>query len=432
MYIIDEAHLYFNSRKWKDMSQATLCYITFIRHVGDTLIWMSQKFSDIDAQFRGKTQAFHLLRNLSKERLGIFKRGDGFRCYQYQQESDIASHGSQTGMPSQDFTFPFKISVAECYNTSLFNKSHDKKYRVKGIPINYIAYVFVVLLIGGIIWAYNGGYRKVIGWAIPDMATSTTEIVNAPQAQISTPLPYSDPLAYGQPTELDVLEFRGNSNQIFQTEQEFNNEPYQELTDSDYERKKDYWFGKTIKAKITFFSEGSNKDQNKGFNFSMQWNDYLSFTQATFSKQDGLYALRTPLFNGFVNWIDANGIASNLKETEILLKENVPFKLNHGYQLPSNDTFASQGVIRQQRSYQQIGFQLTLILESIDGQDLLGIKVENSDVMDISAEQPILQTFSAENVLDVEKETTYLIADFNSQSAQKSKGFYALLITNQI
>ena len=158
----------------------------------------------------------------------------------------------------------------------------------------------------------------------------------------------------------------------------------------------------------------------------MQWNDYLSFTQATFSKQDGLYALRTPLFNGFVNWIDANGIASNLVKTEILLKENVPFKLNHGYQLPSNDTFASQGVIRQQRSYQQIGFQLTLILESIDGQDLLGIKVENSDVMDISAEQPILQTFSAENVLDVEKETTYLIADFNSQSAQKSKGFLLL------
>ena len=244
--------------------------------------------------------------------------------------------------------------------------------------------------------------RSSVG-QIPDMATSTTEIVNAPQAQISTPLPYSDPLAYGQPTELDVLEFREIPNQIFQTEQEFNNEPYQELTDSDYERKKIIGLEKTIKAKNYFFLlrvliKTKTKDLISQCNGMIIYHSHKQL----FQNKTG-FMLSGLSFNGFVNWIDANGIASNLKETEILLKENVPFKLNHGYQLPSNDTFASQGVIRQQRSYQQIGFQLTLILESIDGQDLLGIKVENSDVMDISAEQLILQTFSAENVLDVEK-----------------------------
>jgi hypothetical protein len=425
LYIIDEAHLYFNSRKWKDMSQATLCYITFIRHVGDTLIWMSQKFSDIDAQFRGKTQAFHLLRNLSKEKIGIFKRGEGFRCYQYQQESDIGAHGSVTSTASQDFTFPFNIKVAECYNTSLFNKAHDKKYRIKGIPINYVVYAGFVLLIGFIVWGYNGGYRQLIGFLTPDMAqTQLTSVVSKENANIA-PLPPSDPLNsnFKQPS-LASSEFYEVPKYLFSnSDSGYESETHKEFTELEYNRSKEYWFGKTIKAKITFFSEGNNKDAKKSFDFAFQWSNYLSFSQLTGSKADGLYALQTPFFNGFVTWVDANGIASNLKETEILLKENVPFTLNHGYQLPTNNTFASQGVIRQQRSYQQIGFQLTLILECLDGRDLLKVDVENSDVMDLSADQPILQTFSASNIIDVNEQTTYLIADFNSQSAQKSKGF---------
>ena len=138
LFIIDEAHLYFNARNWKHMPQATISYITTIRHVGDSLIWMCQRFSDIDSQIRGKTQAFHLLRNLQKEKLGIFKRGTGFRCYQYLEECHISSHGSQLTRPAQDFKYPFDIKIAECYSTSLFNKAHDKKYKVKAIPLPYI------------------------------------------------------------------------------------------------------------------------------------------------------------------------------------------------------------------------------------------------------------------------------------------------------
>ena len=420
LFIIDEAHLYFNARNWKHMSQATLSYITFIRHVGDSLIWMCQKYSDIDSQFRGKTQAFHVLRNLAKEKLGIFKRGSGFRCYQYQNENEIASHGGSYGTPSQDFTYPFNIKVAECYNTSLFNKAHDKKYSIKGIPIAYVGYTFAFLLVAVLVWVANGGFRQILSWATPDIAkvpvVSKTEIVKA------NALPSQDPFKpeiitektakYEVPTKV----FSGAFNDT-------EDEEFLELTALDYERYKDKWFGKTTRAKITFFSEGTNKDKDFEFNFNLQWQKFMSFTDAQFLKNEGLYALRTPMFNSFLNWVDANGIASNVKETEILIKENVPFELNHGYQLPSNNTFSSNGVVQTSRSYQQIGFQLKLILECIDGLDLLRVEIENSDVMDLASEQPILQTFQASNVIDVTDQTTYLIADFNSQSVQKSKGF---------
>ena len=134
------------------MPQATISYITTIRHVGDSLIWMCQKFSDIDSQIRAKTQAFHLLRNLSKEKLGWFKRGTGFRCYQYQEEHHISNHGSITAQASQDFSYPFDLKIAECYNTSLFNKSHDKKYKVKGIPLKYLIYFLISLFLGALYW----------------------------------------------------------------------------------------------------------------------------------------------------------------------------------------------------------------------------------------------------------------------------------------
>ena len=198
LFIIDEAHLYFNARNWKHMPQATISYISTIRHVGDSLIWMCQKYSDIDSQIRGKTQAFHVLRNLAKEKIGFFKRGTGFRCYQYQEERHIETHGSGTNPPSQDFTYPFDIKVAECYNTSLFNKAHDKKYRIKAIPLNYIIYAVITLVVVGIYWVSTGGYRQMYTAFLPDMAQIETSSSMSGSEDITTEsnyvtLPQSDP-----------------------------------------------------------------------------------------------------------------------------------------------------------------------------------------------------------------------------------------------
>ena len=425
LYIIDEAHLYFNARNWKHMQGATLSYITFIRHIGDTCIYMCQKFSDIDSQFRGKTQAFHLLRNLSKERFGWFKRGSGFRCYQYLEEDHISTHANTIDNCVQDFSYPFNLQIAECYNTSLFNKSHEKKYKVRGIEIKYIYYAGFSLVLLFCYWVYNGGITDFLSDSVPDIVTvEETNISEVTKAKLSDPisnevqqnfLPPTDPLKVINYHEIPVLTFQQDGDQ--------DGESFQNLSNDILEMKKQYWFGDTIKTKITFFVEQDNKDNKRSFGFDFSWYEFRTANRGNIAIEDGLYSINTPLFNGFATYVKDHAQGVSIKETEVLLKENVPFTLEHGYKLPMQNSFATQGVIKTSRSYEKVGFTLVLVFEKIDDNYLLKIDCENSDVLDISAKDPVLQTFKANNVISVQPLKTYQIADYNSQTKQQSKGF---------
>jgi len=436
LYIIDEAHLYFNARNWKHMMGATLSYITFIRHIGDTCIYMCQKFSDIDSQFRGKTQAFHLLRNLDKERFGMFKRGSGFRCYQYLEESHISSHGSTINNAVQDFTYPFKLAIAECYNTSLFNKGHDKKYKVSGIKLNH-ALAFLFFLVSCFLyWIYQGGIGDVFNYATDDLLLNKSEIIEQVDSDPNEAVEQTTQnFNYGPsvlPEELFYIEIPKHS---FPSEQA--SEGFQKVAEDVAEVKNKYYFGDSIQTSLSFFADKDTSDNRKEIGFDLYWGKFTQANENYFSTTSGLFNLSTPIFKGFLSYVKDNSYGVSLKETEVILKENVPFLLKHGFQIPQTQTFATQGVLRTSRSYQQVGFEITLIYEKIDQVNFLKIDVTNSDVLDISAENPILQTFSASNVLDVELGKTYLIADFNSQTQQKQKGFlknsnYETTINNKI
>lgn len=424
LYIIDEAHLYFNARNWKHMPQATISYITTIRHVGDSLVWMCQKFSDIDSQIRGKTQAFHLLRNLEKEKIGIFKRGTGFRCYQYQQEHEIEGHGKQGINASQDFTYPFDLKVAQCYNTSLFNKSHDKKYRIKAIPLNYIVYVVFTLSVIGIYWIWDKGFASIMGdtvGGLTDMASinSVETVQNIAGPDI---LPVADPI-------IDSVQFESQYYEVPKyifgmNEQTSQGSSFIEMEKEAYEREKSFWFGLNRKCKLTFISDKVTKEQTNDFAFSILWQNFAQFNQVDLSTEAGIWRMRSPYFNAFVSYVRDQGNGINLKETDIILKENVPFTLTHGFQLPQTSSVATQGVIRTQQSYMDVGFTLDLILESIDQKEMLKVVVDNKDVMDITSDRPILQTFNSNNVIDVVPEMTYQIADFKSVTSQVTKGIF--------
>jgi hypothetical protein len=438
LFIIDEAHLYFNSRNWKHMPQATISYITTIRHVGDSLIWMCQKFSDIDSQIRGKTQAFHLLRNLQKEKLGMFKRGTGFRCYQYQEESHISAHGGDVNRACQDFKYPFEIEIAECYNTSLFNKSHDKKYRVKAIPLPYVIYTVITLGVCGIYWLATGGFREMIDSLMPkQMQEMVTETASAQIVDNNiTILPVSDPFNQ-KITEEIVNEEWQEIPRMFGNQESENLSPWEQISETDYERKKKYWFGTKRKCKLTFISDKVTKENKTDFSFGLNWSEFAALNQVNLLQESGIWQMQTGYFNAFVTYIRDKGEGGNLKETDIIIKENIEFELVHGYQLPYQDSFAMQGVVRSSRQYKEVGFNLTLLMQEIDGQELLQVVCENTDVMDITSDQPILQSFRTSNVLDVQDGMTYQIADFRSVTSQVSKGFfkksdYSTEITNKI
>lgn len=54
LYLIDEAHIMFNSRSWQDTGRSVLAYLSQSRKLGDEVILISQKPEQVDKQMRGQ------------------------------------------------------------------------------------------------------------------------------------------------------------------------------------------------------------------------------------------------------------------------------------------------------------------------------------------------------------------------------------------
>ena len=135
--------------------------------------------------------------------------------------------------------------------------------------------------------------------------------------------------------------------------------------------------------------------------------------------------VQTPYFLSFLEYVRDKGKGASLKEIDLTLKENAPFKLEHGYEIPIESSVAMQGVIQTQTQFKQVGFQLDLIFQSIEENEMLKVSLTNSDVMDMTSDVPVLQTFFSENIIDVKPRMTYQIADFKSTTASQSKGIFS-------
>src|SRR6185312_8897230 len=73
MYVIDECHNFFNARAWAETGRDVLFYLSQHRHLGDTVVWITQAVMNVDKQFRSVTQDYTYIRNLSKEKMGLFR-----------------------------------------------------------------------------------------------------------------------------------------------------------------------------------------------------------------------------------------------------------------------------------------------------------------------------------------------------------------------
>lgn len=427
LYVIDEAHLYFNSRNWKHMSQATLTYITFIRHIGDSLIWMAQSFGDIDKQFRGKTQAFHLLRNLNREKVGIFKRGTGFRCYQYLEEAHIEGRGKMGERCNQDFSYPFQMKYAELYNTSLFNKTHDTKFKVKGIPMKYPIAVLVLFFCGFLYFVFDGGIWKTIGWMSPDYLNTrnktNTELLSGGieqpdnEPQIVSTLPPQNPFQKPEPEVPTIgMEF---PYQVFKGFAK----PFDQVTEDEASRLNQYFFGVKRYCTLTFITEKENTNNQTDVGLDVIFSKFAQVNQLNLKAVGGTYEFSSSVFQGFLKFIREKGKGNSIKSVKLILKENVPFIMKQGFEIPLQQSTAVQGVVQTNYQYKQIGFRLQMVMESIQGGELLAILVENKEVMDATAYVPIMQNFENSNVFEVKEGMTYEIADYQSTERDETKGF---------
>lgn len=73
LYVIDEAHHYFNARKWAETGEDCLYYISMHRHWGDDIYILTQHPENVEKQFRVIAQDYTELRNLGYESFLCFR-----------------------------------------------------------------------------------------------------------------------------------------------------------------------------------------------------------------------------------------------------------------------------------------------------------------------------------------------------------------------
>ena len=405
LYIIDEAHLYFNSRNWKSMAQATLCFFTFIRHCGDTLLYLTQKHTDVDSQLRGKTQTFNLIRNLSRERLGWMKRGTGFRLYQYLKEQDIEGIKN----PVQDFSYSFKLKIAECYRTSLFNTKRDKKFSLKGITVKHYVIALVILGCGGIYWLAKGGIVNLAKKAIPDIPGVTKKLEREENKRVES----RTQLAVIQE---ELVQFEIPTSIIMGMGNRF-----QELTKKEADQLSSVIYGQSKTCKLAFFVEKLEIERGLEVSFNAIWREYLGTQGLTIDILARRGSISTDVFEAFWTWARNKTEASTMKEVTVILKETIPTTITQGFEIPIARTVATQGVQTTNFDYKRIGFTLSMTMENDELGDLLKVQVENSQIIDQLGEIPTLVNFDTSNIYNVDPGRTYEIAIFDSVIEENQK-----------
>lgn len=69
MVLLDEASLDFNSRDYRDTSRDLLAFANFVRKLDIHLVFITQKFEDLDKQFRGRVSELYVCRNMKSYRI---------------------------------------------------------------------------------------------------------------------------------------------------------------------------------------------------------------------------------------------------------------------------------------------------------------------------------------------------------------------------
>ena len=151
LYVLDEVHIAFNSRAWADTGAEVLYYLSQHRKLGDDVVCITQSVANVDKQFRSVAQDYTYIKNLSKQKVGLFRLPAIFTRNTYPQPA------TDTSKPMESGTFRLDVSgLASCYDTARGVGIHgrsgaDTQSRKKGISTLW----FVVLLIAlGVLLKY--------------------------------------------------------------------------------------------------------------------------------------------------------------------------------------------------------------------------------------------------------------------------------------
>jgi len=145
-YVIDEVHNFFNARAWMETGRDVLFYLSQHRKLGDTVIWVTQHINNVDKQFRSVTQDYTYIRNLNKEKHGMFTMPAMFVRNTYGEPA------TNNSTPMEMGTFKMDVKgIASCYDTakgvSIHGNMGDKGEKKKGIPWYWLIVALIAISI---------------------------------------------------------------------------------------------------------------------------------------------------------------------------------------------------------------------------------------------------------------------------------------------
>jgi len=146
LYIIDEAHIPFDSREWADTGPELTYYNSQHRKLNDQLIFVTQFVNLIDVRVRGFVQEFWFFNNQGLEKfMTFFQKPDYFHVEVHRKPPT----GPTSPPPNETHRYKLNKRIAACYDTSAGvgitgRKMPDKK-RKKAIPLWWILVPIVLV-----------------------------------------------------------------------------------------------------------------------------------------------------------------------------------------------------------------------------------------------------------------------------------------------
>ncbi|MEO5355200.1 MAG: zonular occludens toxin domain-containing protein [Magnetococcus sp. XQGC-1] len=159
LYVIDEVHIAFNARAWVTTGEGVIYYLSQHRKLGDDVILVTQSVMNVDRQMRSMAQDYTYIRNLKKERAGVFKLPGIFMRRTFLEPAGDTSRCAESGTFTLDMT-----GIASCYDTAKGVGIHgragaDIGQKKKGVPwvVAPLAVVAIILALikftpGVVLW----------------------------------------------------------------------------------------------------------------------------------------------------------------------------------------------------------------------------------------------------------------------------------------
>lgn len=147
LYVIDECHIHFDARCWKENGLQLTFYNSQHRKYNDEVIFVTQFLDLVDKRVKGFAQDYVYFVNNGLQRfMTHFRLPSYFTVKTY---SRAQADGPRKDSPQASTRYQLDVTLASCYDTSAGvgipgRKKHEAN-RIKGLPIYWIIVPIVAL-----------------------------------------------------------------------------------------------------------------------------------------------------------------------------------------------------------------------------------------------------------------------------------------------